>query len=91
MRLYYLTLSLLLLRKIQKRLMAIVIHHGRDVRISKTFMAGELYYKMSGTYAKGIKTIETATEMKEHHDTLRDLLSDLDRILSAIKKPPKAT
>jgi len=43
MRIYYYLLCRLLLGKIKRRLVALVLHQGRDVRISSNFTAGELY------------------------------------------------
>ncbi len=85
MRYYYFILSCLTIKKIQNRLIDIVLCHGRDVRISKNCTAGEMYLRIKDTYVRGIKTVKTSSEMKEYYALLLEFNSDLSTILKALK------
>lgn len=66
--------------------MEVVIDHGKDVRITKTFMAVQLYYKMEGTYVRGIRTVITVEEMKEQYEHLSKLNSEIKLRCESLKK-----
>lgn len=86
MRYYYFILNYLTIKKIQNRLIDIVLYHGRDIHISKNCTAGEMYAKMKDTYANGIKTVKTSSEMKEHYELLSKFNSELKLGLESLKK-----
>lgn len=70
--------------------MDIVLYCGKDMRISKNCTAGEMYVKMKDTYAEGIKTIKTSSEMKEHCKLLSELNSELKQCSESLKKELKS-
>ena len=86
MRIYYYLLCRLLLGKIQRRLVALVLHQGKDVRISGKFTAGELYGCLRNDYARGLRLSDAVSELRSCADTLAALLADADRILAHYKK-----
>jgi len=85
MRYFYFILCHFFIKNIQLKLVKIVVKAGRDVQIFSTLTANELYIKMRDVYSTGVRTVKTASEMKELYQALHDLNKELKRYLHKAK------
>jgi len=81
MRYYYFLCCHFLIKRIQAKLVRIVISAEKDVPIFQSMAAHELYLKMRDVYRAGIRRVRTTSEMKEHCQALNDLDRELKEYL----------